>query len=81
MSKFILVLNDMRSGKIETPSLVLAADTRKELEEYLEENEAPWKDGQWSKTYKKGSFIEWCNPPCPMFNHGIILLPEPHEVT
>lgn len=79
MSKFLLILNDMRSVHIETPTIVVAADREEDLEQFMEDCQAdawPYRDGHWSKVFKQGSPLEWFNPPCEHFGHGIVPVAE-----
>jgi hypothetical protein len=69
----MLVLNDMRSSKIEHQIIVCAADTREELVAWIDSQyhsepdltgeRKSWKDGNWSKCFRKGCPLEWFNPP------------------
>lgn len=61
--KYGLLLNDMRSPNIENISIVRLADTAKELRDwYQAQLGRPWTDGQWGKSFTKGSELEWFNP-------------------
>jgi hypothetical protein len=64
MSKYALLLNNMQSPNIENISIVKIADTKQELIDWYESQEADkgWTDGQWHKHFKKGSDLEWFNP-------------------
>lgn len=59
---FVLILNDMRDPKIEMLTEVARARTKIELEDMLiNESVDFYKDGQWSKTFRKGGPLEWFN--------------------
>lgn len=63
---YTLVLNDMRSAKIENLTLTPYIATEMEvLEEWVESqmSDGKWQDGNWSKVFKKGSELEWFNRP------------------
>jgi hypothetical protein len=63
---FVLYLNDMRSSNIEIVRPVLKSQSREAIEKLLEESRAPepWSDeGRWRKVFRKGSRLEWYNPP------------------
>ena len=61
---FVLQLNDMRSATPEMLSSVARAETKEELESFLEDQKVEsYRDGQWAKSFKKGGLLEWCNQP------------------
>lgn len=69
---WILQLNDMRSHKIEMSTTVCRAETKEELETFLErERVDSYKDDMWSKGYRKGGPLEWYNPPWDFTPHII----------
>lgn len=60
---WILKLNDMRMPQIEMGHHVCRALSREAIIELLErERVTPYRDGEWSKVYRKGGPLEWCNP-------------------
>jgi len=60
---FILKLNDMRSSNIENLTFIVRAETREELEQFLErETVEYYPDDGWGRQYRKGGPLEWCNP-------------------
>lgn len=61
--KYALVLNTMLSPNIENIATVKTSNSRQELVDWYKEQLAPepWKDGQWSKIFKKDSPLEWFN--------------------
>lgn len=70
MRAFVLVLNDMRSPKIEIVRPAVRADTPEELVAFMErERVEPYReptgylDGTWYKVFRKGGPLEWFNPP------------------
>lgn len=63
---FILYLNPMQASNIENCVPVYRAETREELERFVEsEKVEPYKDGPWHKTFRQGGPLEWYNPPDP----------------
>lgn len=61
---WVLLLNDMRASNVETQEPVCKAETREELESYLQrETVEPYMDGQWGKHFRQGGPLEWYNPP------------------
>lgn len=68
----ILYLNDMRSRKYEQVKAAAISVDSDKLDNFIEEEKSPevWKDGQWSKSFKQGSPLEWFNQPSPPL-HGI----------
>lgn len=60
---WLLYLNHMQSAKSENVQPVLCADTKEDIESFLKQEEARWQDDGWAKTYRKGSVLEWFNPP------------------
>lgn len=58
-----LILNHMRDCKIEITQIVAASYDKQALIDWYNEQKAekPWKDGQWGKTFKKDSPLEWYN--------------------
>ena len=63
-----LILNDMRSPKIEIKTLVAVSTSYEKLVEWYNSQKADdsWVDTidgyNWNKTFKKGSPLEWYNP-------------------
>lgn len=80
---FYLRLNDMR-GPCENARIYAAALSPDKLIAFAESAAAdePYTDGPseddygnnhtYRKVFKKGSILEWCNPPCPSFKQGIV---------
>lgn len=62
---WILQLNDMRSGKIEYCETVVRAETKEELEAFVEREkvESYKTNGRWAKSFREGGLLEWFNPP------------------
>ena len=61
---FILQLNDMRSANVENIQFVARAETKEELEQFLErEKTEVYIDSKWSKNFRAGGPLEWFNPP------------------
>jgi hypothetical protein len=61
---WVLLLNDMRAHKVEIVQPVARAETREELVAWVESLRVPtYQDGQWQRSYAKGSALEWFNPP------------------
>lgn len=62
---YALLLNDMRWPNIENIAVVKTAETPEELAAWYEGQlaEEPYRDGQWGKSFKPGSELEWYNPP------------------
>jgi hypothetical protein len=75
-----LVMNNMTFPKIEMCEIVaVSTDYQKLIDWYKSQlaNEG-WRDGQWFKSFKKGSALEWYNPVSNLdldvyrpFNQGI----------
>jgi hypothetical protein len=72
----VLRLNDMRMPQVEqTENVAFSFDEKKltdwandqKCESYSDEVD----DGRWGKSFKKGSKLEWYNPPSYHFNQGI----------
>jgi hypothetical protein len=73
-----LVLNRMTSAKIEYGDIVLLSDDKERLISYYESQKCePYRDANWSKSFKQGSPLEWYNPVYNIptidecFGHGI----------
>lgn len=74
-----LILNRMTSPKIEYMEIVALSTDYEKLVEWYESQRAPlWRDGQWGKSFKAGSTLEWFNPAHSLelndtypFGHGI----------
>lgn len=65
-----LILNDMRSPKIEYTKIAVIGYTAEEVMNYYKSNRCEyWKDGQWGKSFKQGSLLEWFNPEDDVFGH------------
>lgn len=63
----------MRSSKVELLVAVCKAFTREELVTFLAtEKVEPYKDGMWSKCFKKGGPLEWFNFPLLNLNKNIL---------
>lgn len=61
---WVLLLNDMRSSKIEILTPVARAETKEALLAFLEREKVEgYRDGPWGKSYRKDGPLEWCNPP------------------
>jgi hypothetical protein len=75
---WVLFLNDMRMPKSEDLVPVVRAETPEALADFVESERVPLyveptglpsSDGQrvypqeWSKVFRKGGPLEWCNPP------------------
>ena len=60
-----LVLNRMTMANIESSTIAAVSYNEQTLIDWAESQKAPepWRDGQWGKEYKKGSPLEWFNPP------------------
>lgn len=76
---YILVLNPINSAA-EDGSIAAISDDYNRLVGWYKDQFASesWEDGQWYKTFKKGSPIEWYNPCFSLklndtqpFGHGI----------
>lgn len=82
MSKpWILMLNDMRSPKIEYSELAIVAGSREEIEAILtSETVEPYRDDGWFKTFRKGGPLEWFNRPSPSFGQMPSEARSPGEV-
>lgn len=64
-SILVLFLNDMRMAHIEMVEPIAKADSREEIEKFLEAEKVPlYQDGPWSKSYRAGGPLEWYNVPC-----------------
>lgn len=75
---YSLHMNNMMSPKIEITEMVVVATDLDALKKYVEDQKAPehWRDGQWSKVFKKDSPLEWYNAPGSLdemspFNDGV----------
>ncbi len=73
-----LLLNDMRSDKIEKTKIAAISEDRDKLISWHNDqlDESEWLDGKWRKSFKKGSPLEWFNPTKSFdkispFNDGI----------
>lgn len=61
---WILQLNDMRSSKIEISTTVVRAETKEELESFIErERVEGYHDDNWGKGFRKDGPLEWFNQP------------------
>ena len=61
---WVLQLNDMRTPKVEMLSSVARAETKEELESFLESQKVDsYEDEEYTKSFKKGGLLEWCNKP------------------
>lgn len=62
---YVLLLNDMRSPKIEMLTPICRAETKEELEAFISrERVEPYKtDEHWHKVYRQGGPLEWFNEP------------------
>ncbi len=61
---WILQLNDMRDARVEWMTPVCWADTRQELEAFIERQKVEtYKDGTWAKSFRQGGPLEWFNLP------------------
>lgn len=61
---WILCLNDMRAPQVEILRPVCRAETREQLDDFIErERVASYSDGHWNKNYRRGGPLEWFNPP------------------
>lgn len=74
-----LVLNNMTCNA-EQGSIVAISTSHEKLVDWYHSQIAPkpWKDGQWRKTFAKGSPLEWYNPCHSLqlhdtypFGHGV----------
>ena len=65
---FVLILNDMRSSQIEIVNPRFRAETKRELEAFLESEEVEkyTTDNRWAKSYRQGGPLEWYNHPFSM---------------
>ncbi len=67
---FILQLNDMRSANVENLTAVIRAETKEDIEVFIDKEKVEnYLDGQWSKSYRKNSMLEWFNPPYNFEQH------------
>lgn len=75
---YVLVLNTF--GAAETGDMVAISDDYDKLVNWYNDQfaEEPYRDGEWFKTFKPGSTIEWYNPCSTLelnnnypFGHGI----------
>jgi len=67
---WVLLLNDMRASNIENIQPCFRAESKEQLRAFLEaESVDGYKDGQWSKAYRQGGPLEWCNPPWDHDDH------------
>lgn len=68
-----LVLNDMRSPKIEHTEIAAVATTPRALTEFMEREREPesYSDGTWGKVFRKGGPLEWYNSPFDSLGQGI----------
>lgn len=74
---FILLLNNMKSAKIEYSDEVCWAETREALVEFMRrESVSTYEDEHYgkcfSKTFRKGGPLEWYNRPFESLNQGIV---------
>lgn len=74
---YTLVLNDMRSTNIEIGTLTKhIAYSKQDMVAFIRGEAGSWKDGNWGKSFKKGSELEWFNGLAnaeerDTFGHGI----------
>lgn len=67
MSKYALLLNDMRSPNVENISIVKISDNKQNLIDWYKSQLAdkpytdPGEPHAWGKVFKKGSELEWYN--------------------
>jgi hypothetical protein len=81
---WILKLNDMRSDRFEHLTIVCRADTKEELEAFLTRErhkgtKSYWKDGDWSKPFRRGP-LEWYNDLSFGEDAHFVRLPLPPHV-
>lgn len=74
---FVLLLNNMKSAKIEYSDEVFWAETRGALEDLIKQETVPsYKDEHYgksfSKTFRKNGPLEWYNRPFESLNQGIV---------
>jgi hypothetical protein len=68
---YVLIMNDMRSSKIEE-SVYVCIGSEHELRALLEQEICDsYQDGPWQKSYRKGGPLEWCNIPFATLGQGI----------
>ena len=67
-----LILNNMTNCKVEIGQIAAISYDKKILEDILINEAETWQDENWYKSYKKYSILEWYNPPCEHYGHGII---------
>ena len=58
---YYLVMNSM-TERTESANIALMSDDKEKLINYYTNNLEYYQDGNWSKSFKKGSFLEWYNP-------------------
>lgn len=60
---WVLMLNDMRSPKVEYRDPVACSRDPEELVDYVHSQlaESPWRDGKWGKVFRQHSPLEWFN--------------------
>lgn len=71
---FVLMLNDMRSHKIEILSIAAVADSKEALGELMERETDPHMDGRWGKKFRAGGPLEWFND-ISLSNRHIVEIP------
>lgn len=70
---WILQLNDMRDENPSVLKPVARAETKEELEEFVNrEMVEPYQDGGHGKCFKEGGLLEWCNPPVEQISQPYI---------
>jgi len=72
-----LMLNRMTTPKIEYNDIAAIAYSKQDIIDFCEDEKERWTDGQWYKSYKRGSILEWFNTPSSydkldVFGHGIV---------
>lgn len=61
---FVLQLNDMRASNVENLRAVARAETKEELEDFMEKEKVEsYTDGRYTKNFRQNSLLEWFNPP------------------
>ena len=69
---WILQLNDIR----ESPDIVkpiVRAETKEDLKEFVKgEMVDPYQDGEYGKMFKRGSILEWFNPPVSQVSQAYV---------
>lgn len=61
---WILMLNDMRSRKMEELKEVVKSETKEQLEDFIKSELVDlYRENGWHKSFRKGGPLEWYNPP------------------